>query len=161
MDYFTRMQAQAKSAFWTDMTFDINPLTRIYQLPENDYIRPAANEVIVLEPCWEGNIPFDISKLISLEDFTDAFSHMKCKCCGCNGDEQLKWVSSIFVEGPIEGGYYQIAGKTKSIGHGFSGGVYVGEESQNACQIIGIHEGRFDEEEQVRMIPSASIKDKV
>lgn len=98
MDYFTRMQAQAKSAFWTDMTFDINPLTRIYQLPENDYIRPAANEVIVLEPCWEGNIPFDISKLISLEDFTDAFSHMKCKCCGCNGDEQLKWVSSIFVE---------------------------------------------------------------
>ena len=158
VDYFTRMQAQAKSAFWTDMTFDINPLTRIYQLPENDYIRPAANEVIVLEPCWEGNIPFDISKLISLEDFTDAFSHMKCKCCGCNGDEQLKWVSSIFVEGPIEGGYYQIAGKTKSIGHGFSGGVYVGEESQNACQIIGIHEGRFDEEEQVRMIPSASIK---
>ena len=70
----------------------------------------------------------------------------------------MKWIYSIHVAGPIGKGYYQIGGEIGHIQSGCSGGVYVQSGTQSEPQIIGIHDGRFDDCKQARMIPWSSIK---
>lgn len=151
------VQAKAVSAFSPNVTFELNPLTEVYQYRSESHILEAKDEVIVLEPCWNGDIPFAISKLVSIEDMSNEFSSMECMCYGCNAEGQMKWVDSIRVVGPITKGYYQIGGEIEKIQCGFSGGIYVGNDSHTGERILGIHEGRFDYGKEARMIPWSSM----
>lgn len=155
-------EPRAVSAYAPEVSFPLRPLTRIRSYQSNTHILPAQEEVILLEPCWNGNILFDLSMLISLEDWADPQADDKCKCYGCNDENLMKWVSSIHVGGAISKGYYQIDaddGKNlDEIQMGFSGGTYMRIDAQTDSQIIGIHEGRFDGHTKARMISSASVQ---
>lgn len=152
----------AVSAYAPEVSFPLRPLTRISPYQSDAHILPAQEEVILLEPCWNGNIPFDLSMLISLEDWADPEADAKCRCYGCNDENLMKWVSSIHVGGAISKGYYQIDaddGKNlDEIQMGFSGGTYVRTDAQTGPQIIGIHEGRFDGHTRARMIPRTPVQ---
>ena len=81
-----------------------------------------------------------------------------CICYGCNGDGQMVWSAPIQVVAPVSVDYHQIKGEgIAEIQMGFSGGIYVGTDSQPG-QIVGIHEGRFDKLKKARMIPWASVQ---
>lgn len=156
-DYSLENPAKAISAYCPDITFNLKPLTEIRQY-SGDGILSAEDEALVLEPCWNGNISFEVSRLVSIEDLADASVSKDCTCYGCNEDGQMKWIYSIHVAGPIGKGYYQIGGEIGQIQSGCSGGVYVQSGTQSELRIIGIHDGRFDDCEQARMIPWSSIK---
>lgn len=153
------VQAKAVSAFSPNVAFELNPLTEVYQYRSESHILEAKDEVIVLEPCWKGDIPFEISKLVSTDNMGNAFSSMECMCYGGNAEDQMRWVDSMHVVGPIPKGYYQIGGEIQNIQRGFSGGIYVGNDSYTGEHILGIHEGRFDYGKEARMIPWSSIQD--
>lgn len=161
IDTSAENRPSAISAYLPDVEFDLRPLTEIRPYQSDHSVLQAEDEIILLEPCWNGNIPFDVSMLVSLEDWADAVVDAKCKCHGCNDKNQMKWISSIHVGGAISKGYYQIDGDSDKdlieIQNGFSGGTYVRIDSQTGSQIIGIHEGRFDEQKRVRMIPRAPV----
>lgn len=150
----------ATSAFDPEVSFPLQPLARIHPYQSDSDILPAPEEVLLLEPCWEGDIPFDLSMLISMEDWTNPEADAKCKCYGCNEENQMKWVGSIHVGGAIAKGYYQIDADNDldEIQEGFSGGTYVRIDAQSGPQIIGIHEGRFDGYMKARMIPCAPVQ---
>lgn len=156
--YSPENPATASSAYCPDATFNLKPLTGIRRYSSPSEILPAEDEVLVLEPCWNGNIPFEVSKLVSIEDLAGASMLMECICYGCNEEDQMKWIRSMHVAGPIEKGYCQIGGAVDQIQAGFSGGVYVKNGPQSDLRIIGIHEGRFDNRKEARMIPCSSIK---
>ena len=156
VEHSTEVQAMAVSAYSPNTIFALKPLSDIHQYVNNDYNLWAKDEVIVLEPCWNGDIPFEISKLMSIEDMTKESGSMNCMCYGCNEENQMIWVDSMHVIGPIEKGYYQIGGEIGEIQDGFSGGIYVRNDSNADRRIIGIHEGRFNREEEARMIPWSS-----
>ena len=147
-DNSTENKPHAVSAYSPEIEFDLHPLTEIRRYQSNSYTLPAEEEIALLEPCWNGDIPFDLSMLVSMDDWSDVVADEKCKCHGCNNKGHMKWVSSIHVEGAISKGYYQINGDgdkdLDEIQNGFSGGTYVKIDSQAMPQIIGIHEGRFD-----------------
>lgn len=161
-DYSKENEPCAVSAYDSEVKFPLRPLAQIRHYQSDAYILPAQEEVILLEPCWNGNIPFDLSMLISLEDWADPEVDAKCRCYGGNGEDPMKWVSSIHVGGAIPKGYYQIDaddGKDlNGIQMGFSGGTYVRTDTQADHQIIGIHEGRFDGRTRARMIPRVSVQ---
>jgi len=62
------------------------------------------------------------------------------------------------VVGPVDKGYFQIGGVNENIRSGLSGGIYVISDLQADCQIVGIHEGRYDEDQEALMIPCSAIK---
>ena len=161
-DYSEQNVPYATSAYAPDVSFSLRPLARIHPYQSDVHILPAQEEVLLLEPCWGGNIPFDLSMLISMEDWTTPEADAKCKCYGCNDENQMKLVSSIHVGGAISKGYYQIDADRdndlKEIQEGFSGGTYVRIDAQSGPQIIGIHEGRFDGHTKARMIPRAPVQ---
>lgn len=161
-DYSEKDETCAASDYTPDETFPLRPLTCIHSYQSDTHILPAQDEVILLEPCWNGKIPFDLSMLISPNDWDDPKVDTKCKCYGCNDEDQMKWVSSIHVGGTSSKGYYQIdADSDKDLDEiqtGFSGGTYVRVDTQSGSQIIGIHEGRFDGRTKARMIPRAPVQ---
>lgn len=151
----------AESAYAPGEDFSMKILTPIHSYHFDTEILPAQDEIILLEPCWDGNIPFDLCMLISLEDWADPETDAKCKCYGCNSEGLMKWVSSIHVGGAISKGYYQIdddANHLDEIEEGFSGGIYVKSDPKTEQKIIGIHDGRFDGYTRARMIPSAPVR---
>lgn len=161
-DYSKENEPCAVSAYAPEVKFPLRPLTQIRPYQSDTHVLLAQDEVILLEPCWNGNIPFDLSMLISLEDWADPEVDVKCRCYGGNGEDAMKWVSSIHVGGAISKGYYQIDaddGKDlDGIQMGFSGGTYVRTDTQADHKIIGIHEGRFDGRTRARMIPRVSVQ---
>lgn len=154
--------AVAVSDYNSSKSFNLTPLGEIYSYPEDEIVLDAENEVLVLEPRWEADIiPFDIAHLLSIEDLWDLsndISSRECMFYGCNDQGQMRWIDKIQVMGPIGQGYYQIGGEIAKIQSGCSGGIYVMSDSQTGKQIIGIHDGRFDKNEEARMIPSSVIK---
>ena len=158
VDYSLECPIEAVSANHPDIAFQLKPLTQIRQYQDDSETLPATDEIILLEPCWNGNILFDLSMLISPEDWTDAPMNTMCICYGCNDDGQMVWSDPIQIVAPVPVDYYQIKGEgLTEIQPGFSGGIYVGTDSQPR-QIVGIHEGRFDELKKARMIPWASVQ---
>ena len=151
--YSAENRAKAVSAYCSDIKFDLRPLTKISQYQSDEDVLPAEDEIIVLEPCWNGDIPVETSQLISVEDMSEVSAQGNCMCYGCIEDSLMRWVNNLHVVGPIDKGYYQIGGETEKIQSGFSGGVYVRNDSRSNCRIIGVHDGHFDDDKQVRMIP--------
>ena len=132
--------------------FDLIPIKPI--MPDND--KPhAAYEVAILEPQWNGKIPFDINKLISLNDLCDIYQE-ECDCCGFPPpDNDFIWVK-VFVSRALHDGYMQL-NNVNTIEKGFSGGVLVNKSNK----IVGIHEGRFNDMNNGIMIPSSIIKEEI
>lgn len=169
-EYSEKDGASAVSSYDPEIKFSLRPLTSTRPYPkqslENIQLLPARKEVILLEPCWKENIPFVLCELVSSEDWDMPEVNAKCKLCGCDNAGELKWVSSIHVAGPSSKGYYQVdedrdttGSPLSEIQEGASGGVYVSTEP--SAKIIGIHEGRFDEGQKVRMIPWKAVLDAI
>lgn len=154
--YSQENPAQATSAYNQNYMFELVPLTEVQQYDNSSL--SAEDEILVLEPCWNGDIPFEISKLPSLEDFAERIVCGGCRCFGWNEQKQMEWFKGLSVGGPVDKGYYQIDGAKENIHSGLSGGIYVTPDSQEASQIIGIHEGRYDKDRKALMIPCSSIK---
>lgn len=132
-------------------TFDLIPIKEI--LPDID--NPTAEyEVAILEPQWNGKIPINIDQLMSLNDLHDT-SNITCDCCGFPNNE-FRWESNIKISRPLTNGYKQL-NNVDNIEEGFSGGSIV--DSQN--KFYGIHEGRFNDMNNGRMIPSSIIKKEI
>lgn len=168
-EYSLEVQPWAESAYSSEDELESNPDNGFFLQPLADILPyriptstlPAKKEIVMLEPCWNGDIPYDLAKLVSLEDWDDAEEGEECQCYGCNENSQMKWTESLHVRGGIQAGYLQIAGNNEGhiteIQEGFSGGTYVGTASNGKQRIIGIHEGRFDELKKVRMIPLTAV----
>lgn len=161
-DYSQENEPYAVSAYDPAVRFPLRPLTPIQCYPSPSYILSAKNEVIFLEPCWDGTIPYDVRMLISLEDWGEPEADAKCKCYVCNDEDEMKWVDFMHVAGANAKGYYQIDADIDTtlteIQEGVSGGTYVRVGSPAESKIIGIHEGRFDEVKKVRMIPRTPVQ---
>lgn len=162
ISYSEENEPHAFSVCDIDVSFLLRPFTCIHPYQFDNEVLPVQDEVILLEPCWNGDIPFDISTLVSLEDWADPEVDAECKCFGCNSENLMKWVGSLRLRGPIPKGYYQVdadAGQDlKEIQEGFSGGAYVRIDAQGDSKIVGIHEGRFDRLKRGRMIPRAPVQ---
>ena len=153
-------EPNAVSAYNPRVSFPLHPLKQVCAYQSKDEVLPVQDEIMLLEPCWSGNIPFDISMLVSLEDWATLEVGIGCKCYGLNSENEMKWVDSLYVQGSGAYGYDQIGSKDsqiKEVEAGFSGGVYVTCDTTKEAKIIGVHEGRFDKCQKVRMIPSAFI----
>ena len=83
-DNSTENKPHAVSAYSPEIEFDLHPLTEIRRYQSNSYTLPAEEEIALLEPCWNGDIPFDLSMLVSMDDWSDVVADEKCKCHGCN-----------------------------------------------------------------------------
>lgn len=128
-------------------TFDLLPIKGIMPNIKNS---TAAYEVAILEPQWNGKIPFDVNKLVSLNDFNNV-AEGTCRCCGFP-NKKMHWESGINVSWAIDDGYIQLD-NIDNIEKGFSGGAII--DSNN--KIIGIHKGRFDNGKYGKMIPVSEI----
>lgn len=132
-------------------TFDLIPIKEILSDIENP---PAEYEVAILEPQWGGKIPFNIDQLMSLNHLYD-ISNATCDCCGFPNNE-FRWEANIKISRSLTNGYKQL-NNVDNIEEGFSGGSFV--DSQN--KFYGIHEGRFNDMKNGKMIPSSIIKKEI
>lgn len=139
----------ATSSFDSNVSFELRPYTEI-QLYDKTGTLLAENELLVLEPLWNGDIPLDVSKLVSFDDWGEEKRNRRCKCYAQNADGQMAWVDCGRVQGLVENGYYQIDSVEFKIEKGCSGGVYISIENN---KIVGVHQGRFDGLTKARVIP--------
>jgi len=91
VDHSQENPAKAKSAYSQDYMFELIPLTEVRQYENESDSLSAEDEAFVLEPRWNGDIPFDISKLLSVEDLSEKATLADCRCYGCNEIGQMKW----------------------------------------------------------------------
>lgn len=120
----------------------------------------AEDELIILEPCWDGRIPLDADLLVTPGDFSQLQkNNTDCSIYALNENVETQ-IYSLIVRQEIEKGYYQLDCRDKDDEalnkKGWSGGVYFQDNTNST--IIGIHYGRFDEQRRIRMIPSNLIK---
>lgn len=134
-----------------NIIFDLKPIKEILPNIENP---TAEYEVAILEPQWNGKIPINIDLLISLDNFYDT-SNNTCDCCGFPNSE-FRWESDIKISRLLADGYKQL-NNVDNIEEGFSGGSIVDLENR----FIGIHEGRFNDMHNGKMIPSSIIKKEI
>ena len=152
-EYSEKHYVEAESAYDANFKFNLVPLSEIRK-NENIHRYPhASEEVVFLEPHWNGDIPFKVSNLISEVDGRNLSNERECMLYGCNSDKQTMWFHKLQALGGVDQGYRQINGKDiENIGEGCSGGIYVQDD-----YIVGIHAGRFNRHNAALMIPWSII----
>ena len=132
---------------------------------DDNELLSAKDEVAVLIPQWGGDIPIDIDSILS---FDKICTEVPNNCTGvykCGGylvdgysfeQISIKWEKHYELKGFSEKGY--CSADAIIIDQGFSGGMVLTTDDT----IIGIHEGRFDDDaENCYMIPCNKIRDKI
>lgn len=155
---------EAISAFDPKTKFHLKPYTAIQGYASEETILPAEAEVAILEPIWHGNIPFDMTRIVSLDDWGDGKSGAQCKMFAEDINQHMHWVTCGAEQGNITMGYHQIENvQGSNIGDGCSGGVYMCEDKNNESnyKLIGMHEGRYGENETLRVIPWTVVRNKI
>lgn len=153
---------EATSEYETRTNFVLTPLKVISFNDSPEELLPASLELSILEPQWNGKILFDIEHILCLDDFLtniDNYLNSECQCFGRSNQVNLCWRNGLKIVGAATHGYYQIDDAVKKIESGFSGGIITLVNNQH--QIIGIHKGRFSENEFCHMIPCALIKEEI
>lgn len=157
-EYSNKKTAIATSFFNKNLSFELHPLKEIKSY--HSEIISSVDEIMLLEPCWKGDIPFDISNLISIDDWDDINTgYQNIKSYICNQSNDYEWVQKECFKalGPIiDGGYYQIEGEECDIKQGCSGAVYIGNNNENT-KLLGIHEGRLAGNTGMRIIKWSAI----
>lgn len=143
-----------------EYSFEIVPIKKIikYNYQSNQNLL-ASEEVAVLELKWNGRIPMEIDKILSINDLCkniQTFTKSDCICWGYPEDNVQCWSEPLYLVGQLNKGYYQTKIKDKSGDtlEGYSGGLVVLNNIDS--NIIGIHEGHFGEN-CGRLIPCSTI----
>ena len=165
--YFQNEKIMAISEYSSEKSFLIKPLMKVIKCDYDNKVLPASNEITILSPCWNGRIPFDISRILSVDDLNitiEDYLGKNCICCGYPRGGTQQWSDAIKLINRSSKDYYQTriidqANEKENMDfQGYSGGIIVPEDNQNC--VIGIHEGRF-QEKKGRVIPCSVIKEKL
>lgn len=136
--------AQAIYNYSDDMKFLLNPVKKITIVDENTLLS-AQDEIAILEPDFQGRIPFDVDGFLSAKDIDcelAKYFSSNCICCGYPNGDQC-WSDHFVLIGSSTKGYFQtkINKEDKnSVQNGYSGGIIIA--CKNPQSVLGIHEGR-------------------